>query len=180
MHRFRREHPFAVSVSRAKHHLIIGKGSLSQSMKYRTLWAVTLAYGAAAIVVNLVFLMSTYLPLVPGLTILWVEIAGGLLAGQASHRLTKRAVAMQGVMIEQNPIARSMFATGDFRLRWTVYAGMFFLGAAFSAISIRLSAVMISILVLLPAFTLPMVLDALNDFRELRLMKAETESKQQS
>lgn len=128
----------------------------------------TIGYVAVAAIVDLDLFLNSYVPLLPGLAILWTEIGLGIIASMVAHYLTKRAVAMKGVGIEQNAVMRQMLVTGDFRLLWTVYGGMLLLGLVMTVLSVHFGGVMLSVLVLLFAFPLPMTLDAMNDVYWMR------------
>ncbi|MGD0478146.1 MAG: hypothetical protein ABSB29_08275 [Nitrososphaerales archaeon] len=145
-------------------------------MEFGTLWKVTIGYAVAAVVVGLTLFLNSYVPLIPGLIILWAEISLGFAFSSVARRLTRRAVAMQGIGIEQNPIMRQMLATGDFRLLRAVFTGMALFGLTMTVVFIRIGTVRLSVLVLLFAFPLAFVIDALNDIYWIRRLESEATS----
>lgn len=135
---------------------------------------VTIGYAVLAIAIGLIFFLNSYVTLLPGVIIIWGEIVVGLLANRVAYRLTRRAVALKGLAIEQNSIMRGMLASGNFRLIWAVYSVMVILGAALTWMSFRIGAVQVPELILLPAFTVPLIVDAMNDLYWIRRFDKES------
>jgi hypothetical protein len=133
-------------------------------MKYSTFQAINVASVVTVAVAILLFFPLLYVQLVPGLVILWGEIAVGILANRVAFILTKRGVTLIGVKGEQNPVMRNMLTSGDFTKLYLVYATMLGAGGFITALSVRLGAMLLGTLVLMAAFPLILTLDMLNDF----------------
>ena len=122
----------------------------------------------------LVLFQGTYIPLVPGLLILWAELGLGFAANRTAHYLTKEAMELKGsTEIEQNPIAKRMYQTGNFDLLRKVYAILAILGAGLTMMSIRQESVWLGLLVLLVIFPIFMIYDMLNDAVWIRRFRQE-------
>jgi hypothetical protein len=122
---------------------------------------------------GLTLFLHSCVPLLPGPVILWLEIGSGIAVNRVAQQLTKRTIALLGLKIEQNTIVKQMLASGDFRLLWSVYAGMIFIGALVTGISIRIGAVWLAIPLLFFTFPLPVAMDALNDVYWMRRFELE-------
>ena len=110
------------------------------------------------------FFPVLYVQLVPGLVFLWGEIAVGFAANRAAHALTKRGIALKGIEGEQNPIAKRMFATGNFTKLYLAYGLVFASGVVLTALSIYVGAVWLGMLVIMLFFPVVLIYDMLNDY----------------
>lgn len=119
-----------------------------------------------------ILLPEWFVSLVPGLAILWGEFAVGIAANRVAYRLTKEAIAIKGIGIEQNPLARSMFSRGDFTLLLEVYALMVVVNLFLTIASVLEGAVWVGLLILLLSFPLALIYDMLHDYVWLSRFKA--------
>ena len=117
-------------------------------------------------------LPSWFVGLVPGLIVLWGELAVGIAANRVAYRLTKEAIAIEGVGIEQNPLARSMFRNGNFAPLLRVYALMVVVNLFLTIVSSLEGAVWVGLLILLLSFPLALIYDMLHDYIWLSRIKA--------
>jgi len=119
-----------------------------------------------------IILPTWFVSLVPGLVVLWGEFAVGIAANRIAHQLTKEAIALKGIDIEQNPLTRTMFRRGDFGLLLKIYGLMVVVNLFLTLVSILEGAVWVGLLILLLSFPLALTYDMLHDYFWLSRFRA--------
>jgi uncharacterized membrane protein len=142
-------------------------------LEYASFWKAILAYAVLAVVADLLLFRDSYVPLLPGLAVVWGEIGLGFAVNRIAFRLTARAIAVKGVSIEANPVMRRMLATGSLKLLWIVWGNMALVGLLVSVVSIRFGDVWLGMLLLIATLPIAMAGDAANDYYWISRVESE-------
>jgi hypothetical protein len=118
--------------------------------KYSTFQAVNIAVVVLVSAAILLLFPFLYVQLVPGLVVLWGEIAVGIMRG--------------------------MLATGNFTKLYLVCVTMLAMGLVITALSFRLGTMLLGTLVLMVAFPMILIVDMLNDYIVVTRLERAAES----
>ena len=135
---------------------------------FRRLSIVTV-FGLAAIMIA--FFRTVLFPILQGLVILWIGIGLALVSNIGAFVLTKRAVAMQGVGVEDNPDAKEMFAKQKFTPLYASFAFIVGVGVLLSAVSLITGILPVGLLIVVMSIAIWFWLDLLNDAYQMSKVK---------
>lgn len=135
---------------------------------FRRLSIVTV-FGLAAIMIA--FFRTVLFPILQGLVILWIGIGLALVSNIGAFVLTKRAVAMQGVGVEDNPDAKEMFAKQKFTPLYASFAFIVGVGVLLSAVSLITGILPVGLLIVVMSVAIWFWLDLLNDAYQMSKVK---------
>ena len=135
---------------------------------FRRLSIVTV-FGLAAIMIA--FFRTVLFPILQGLVILWIGIGLALVSNIGAFVLTKRAVAMQGVGVEDNPDAKEMFAKQKLPPLYASFAFIVGVGVLLSAVSLITGILPMDLLIVVMSIAIWFWLDLLNDAYQMSKVK---------
>ena len=135
---------------------------------FRRLSIVTV-FGLAAIMIA--FFRTVLFPILQGLVILWIGIGLALVSNIGAFVLMKRAVAMQGVGVEDNPDAKEMFAKQKFTPLYASFAFIVGVGVLLSAVSLITGILPVGLLIVVMSVAIWFWLDLLNDAYQMSKVK---------
>lgn len=135
----------------------------------------------AVALLGILLLRDVFLPVATGLILVWVEIGLTIASNVGALLLTRRAVSMKGIDIEENPGVRKMFRARKFTRIYLGYALMLLIGASLTLLTLLLGVITIAVPIVLLVVVVWFWLDLVNDVIYMgRIEKEEKASRSRS